>query len=57
MKDLSHDESMAELFQEYPAYALELLHSILEDGEPGELRIAARQITKAFEPRKRPQRI
>jgi len=48
MKDRAHDESMAELFQEDPAYALELLNSILEDGEQNELLIALRQMTKAF---------
>jgi probable addiction module antidote protein len=48
MKDRAHDESMAELFQEDPAYALELLNSILEDGEQRELLIALRQMTKAF---------
>jgi probable addiction module antidote protein len=48
MRDRSHDESMAELFQEDPAYALELLNNILEDGEHGELLIALRQMTKAF---------
>ena len=48
MRDRSHDESMAELFQEDPAYALELLNNILEDGEQGELLIALRQMTKAF---------
>jgi probable addiction module antidote protein len=39
---------MAELFKEDPAYALELLNGILEDGEQGELLIALRQMTKAF---------
>jgi DNA-binding phage protein len=48
MKDRLHDEAMAELFQEDPTYALELLNSILEDGEQGELLIALRQMTKAF---------
>jgi probable addiction module antidote protein len=48
MKDRTHDEAMAELFKEDPAYALELLNSILEDGEQGELLIALRQMTKAF---------
>ena len=48
MKDRLHDEAMAELFQEDPAYGLELLNSILEDGEQGELLIALRQMTKAF---------
>jgi probable addiction module antidote protein len=48
MKDRTHDEAMAELFKEDPAYALELLNNILEDGEQGELLIALRQLTKAF---------
>ena len=48
MRDRSHDESMAELFQQDPAYALELLNNILEDGEQAELLIALRQMTKAF---------
>jgi probable addiction module antidote protein len=48
MRDRPHDEAMAELFQQDPAYALELLNSILEDGEQGELLIALRQMTKAF---------
>ena len=48
MPTRSHDEAMAEIFQEDPGYALELLNSILEDGEPGELLIALRQMAKAF---------
>jgi probable addiction module antidote protein len=48
MRDKTHDEAMAELFREEPAYALELLNSILEEGEQGELLIALRQMTKAF---------
>ena len=48
MKDRSHDEAMAEAFRDDPEYALELLNSILEDGEPGELLIALRQMTKSF---------
>jgi probable addiction module antidote protein len=48
MKDRSHDESMAELFKEDPAYAVELLNGILEDGEQRELLIALRQMTRAF---------
>jgi probable addiction module antidote protein len=39
---------MTELFKQDPAYALELLNGILEDGEQGELLIALRQMTKAF---------
>jgi probable addiction module antidote protein len=48
MRDRTHDEAMAEQFKEDPAYALELLNAILEDGEQGELLIALRQMTKAF---------
>ncbi len=48
MRDRNHDEAMAELFLTDPNYAQELLNSILEDGEQGELLIALRQMTKAF---------
>ncbi|CAG0996387.1 hypothetical protein MTYP_02582 [Methylophilaceae bacterium] len=48
MKDRAHDEAMAEVFRKDPAYAVELLNSILEDGDQGELLIALRQMTKAF---------
>lgn len=42
-----HDDAMAEAFRKDPAYAVELLNSILEDGDQGELLIALRQLTKA----------
>ena len=48
MKDRSHDDAMAEVFREDPAYAVELLNSIHEDGDQGELLIALRQMTQAF---------
>ena len=48
MKDREHDEVMAEKFRNDPAYAVELLNSILEDGEQGELLIVLRQMAKAF---------
>jgi probable addiction module antidote protein len=48
MRDRSHDAAMADHFKQDPAYAVELLNSILEDGEQGELLIALRQMTKAF---------
>ena len=48
MKDRAHDEAMAEAYREDPAYALQLLNSILEDGDQSELLIALRQIAKAF---------
>jgi DNA-binding phage protein len=48
MNDRPNDEAMAEVFRNDPAYAAELLNSILEDGEQGELLIAIRQMSKAF---------
>ncbi|ELU7788569.1 addiction module antidote protein [Salmonella enterica] len=48
MKDRSHDEAMAEVFRRDPGYAVELLNSILEDGDQGELLIALRQMADAF---------
>lgn len=48
MKDRQHDEAMAEVLRDDPAYAVDLLNNILEDGEQGELLIALRQLTKAF---------
>ena len=47
-RDRSHDDSMAEVFQSDPDYAIEVLNSILEDGDQGELLIALRQMTRAF---------
>lgn len=48
MKDRAHDEAMAELLRDDPDYAVQLLNSILEDGDQSELLIALRQMTKAF---------
>jgi len=48
MRDRTHDEAMAEQFRNDPAYAVELLNTILEDGEQGELLIVLRQMAKAF---------
>lgn len=48
MKDRPHEEAMAELYREDPAYAVQLLNSILEDGDQSELLISLRQIAKAF---------
>jgi probable addiction module antidote protein len=47
-RDRSYDEAVMETFQQDPQVAVELLNSILEDGEPGELLIALRQMSKAF---------
>jgi probable addiction module antidote protein len=48
MRDRSHDEAMAELLREDPAYAVQLPNSILEDGDQSELLITLRQMAKAF---------
>ena len=48
MKDRKHDGAMADIYREDLAYALQLLNSILEDGDQGELLIALRQMAKAF---------
>ena len=48
MKDRAHDDAMAQVYRENPAYAAQLLSSILEDGDQGELLTVLRQMTKAF---------
>lgn len=48
MKDRDHDDAMVQAFCEDPGYAIEILNSILDNGELDELLIALRQITKAF---------
>ena len=47
MKDRNHDEAMAELFKEDPAYAVEVVNSFLDDGDQDDLQIAFRQMDKA----------
>jgi probable addiction module antidote protein len=48
MKDRLHDDAMAEMLKQDPEYAVELINSILEDGDQSELLIALRQMAKAF---------
>src|SRR5260364_420550 len=48
MRDRLHEEAMAEVYRNDPAYALQLLNSILEDGDQSDLLIALRQMAKAF---------
>ena len=47
-RDRSHDEAMAELYRDDPAFALELINNILVDGDHGELLAVLRQLTRAF---------
>lgn len=48
MKSRAHDEAMAEMYRKDPEFALQLLDSILEDGDQSELMITLRQMAKAF---------
>ncbi|MND33312.1 hypothetical protein D3C81_2166060 [compost metagenome] len=48
MKDRSHDEAMAELFQAAPSYAEDLLVEVIRDGNADELAILERQLLVAF---------
>jgi len=48
MKDRAHDESMAELFREDPAFATQFLNDVLQEGEQADLLIALRQIAQAY---------
>lgn len=48
MKSRAHDEAMAELYRDDPEFALQVINSILEDGDQAELLIVLRQMTKAF---------
>ena len=48
MKDIAHDDAMAEYYKEDPIYAMKLLNAILADGDQAELLTILRQMTKAF---------
>lgn len=48
MKDRAHDESMAELFREDPAFATTYLNKVLGEGDQADLLIALRQLAQAF---------
>lgn len=48
MKDIPHDEAMAELYLEDPDFAIATLNAVLQDGDQAELMAVLRQMTKAF---------
>lgn len=48
MRDRRHDAAMAAVLRKDPAYAVQLLNGILQDGDQGELLVALRQMSKAF---------
>ena len=43
----NHDDAMVERFKKDPNLAIELLNSILEEGDQGELMVTLRQMAKA----------
>ncbi|RTL41275.1 MAG: putative addiction module antidote protein [Burkholderiales bacterium] len=47
MKDRPHDEGMAELFKDDPAFAADYLSQLLADGEAADLLVALRQMALA----------
>ncbi|EBG3748876.1 addiction module antidote protein [Salmonella enterica] len=59
MRDIDHDEAMAEVLKANPAYAAELLATVEADGDAEELAIVRRQMEMAGLPsgdgRKGPQ--
>ena len=48
MRSKLHDDAMAELYRKDPAFALEMINGILEDGDQAELLVVLRQMTEAF---------
>ena len=48
MRYRAHDESMAELFREDPAFATQYLNDVLDEGDQADLLIALRQMASAF---------
>lgn len=47
MRSRPHDEAMAELYRSDPALAIEMINSILADGDQGELMTVLRQVAQA----------
>jgi probable addiction module antidote protein len=48
MKDIPHDEAMAQLYREETGFAIATLNAILQDGDQAELMVVLRQLAKAF---------
>ncbi|MDN5843982.1 MAG: addiction module antidote protein [Alcaligenaceae bacterium] len=48
MRSRGHDEAMAELYRNDPALALDVINSVLNDGNQAELLTVLRQLTQAF---------
>jgi probable addiction module antidote protein len=48
MKSKAHDDAMAELYRNDPEFALQVINSVLEDGDQGEMLVVLRQMAKSF---------
>ena len=48
MRSRPHDEAMAELYRSDPAFALQVINDILEDGDQAELLTVLRHMAQAF---------
>lgn len=48
MRSRLHDEAMAELYRDDPAFAVAVINSILEDGDQAELLTVLRHLAQAF---------
>ncbi len=48
MSTRNHDDAMVEAYRNDPELARQVINTILEDGDQGELLIALRQMAKAF---------
>lgn len=48
LRSKPHNDAMAELYQNDPALAIDVVNSILEDGDQAALLIVLRQMTQAF---------
>nr|WP_198981897.1 addiction module antidote protein [Herbaspirillum sp. ASV7] len=47
MRSRPHDEAMAELYHSDPSLAIEMINSVLADGDQGELMTVLRQVAQA----------
>lgn len=48
MRDRSYDDVIAEIYLEQPERALDVINSLLEDGEPQEMLVLLKHLSKAF---------
>jgi DNA-binding phage protein len=48
MRDRPHDEAMAELYRDDPAFAVDYLNYLLEEGDEGDFWVPLQQLSKAY---------